>query len=147
MLMLLMSADNGVEDIPKKSKPRPRSQTSKKAERSPAKKQASKYFKVKPETTSDNAADSDEEDDDFIVPTVALAASEMKKPEPKTEEEDEDIGDCEDDSDEDGDWEEVEGWCLCCAMWSVQTHTQCRVCALSPISGVLSLLWWVLIVL
>lgn len=99
-------AENGVEEIPKKSQPRPRSQTSKKAERSPAKKQASKYFKVKPEAISDNAAASDEEDDDFIIPTVTTSG--LKTTETKTEEEDEDIGDCEDDSDEDEDWEEVE---------------------------------------
>ncbi|XP_048096620.1 LOW QUALITY PROTEIN: DNA repair protein complementing XP-C cells [Alosa alosa] len=102
-------AENGVKEVPKKSKAK--SQTSKKAGSSSAKKHTSKYFqdqpmKREPETMNVDADNNNEDDDDdFIVPAVAVASG-VKKTETKKEEEDDE--ECEDDSDEDGDWEEVE---------------------------------------
>ncbi|XP_062396243.1 DNA repair protein complementing XP-C cells [Sardina pilchardus] len=105
------TAENGVKVVPKKSKTK--SQTSKKAASSPAKKHTSKYFqdqpmKREPEIMNVDADDSDEDDDDdFIVPAAAVAPG-VKKTQTKKGEEDKDDEECEDDSDEDGDWEEVE---------------------------------------
>ncbi|XP_012682897.2 DNA repair protein complementing XP-C cells [Clupea harengus] len=95
-------AENGVKEIPKKSKPR--SQTSKKANGSPAKKHTSKYFQDQLMKEEREAMSVDAEDDDFTTPTVSVASG-AKKTETKKEDEDDE---CEDDSDEDGDWEEVE---------------------------------------
>lgn len=98
-----ISSENGVKEIPKKSKPR--SQTSKKANGSPAKKHTSKYFQDQLMKEEREAMSVDAEDDDFTTPTVSVASG-AKKTETKKEDEDDE---CEDDSDEDGDWEEVEG--------------------------------------
>ncbi|XP_063065644.1 DNA repair protein complementing XP-C cells [Engraulis encrasicolus] len=94
------TAENGRKQTSKK--PTPRSQTSKKTNGS-KKKHTSEYFVDQPMKEEDDDDDDIIIDNDFVPPAAVVAA--VKKKDAKEEDDDDNF---EDDSDEDGDWEEVE---------------------------------------